>query len=72
MSSYTQTLTQTMSMARRHAAIGYSLYEAGPPVTACQCDDQRRGWYSARLAELASADCDTAAYVGHPLGEAGF
>jgi len=65
MQSYTETLTQTMSLARRHARLGYALYIAGQPVTACQSDDMRRGWYNAKLAELAAADCDTAAYLSN-------
>ena len=66
MPSYTETLTQTMSLARRHARIGYALYIAGQPVTACQNDDQRRGYYNARLAELAAADAETEAYLSNP------
>ena len=55
------------SLARKHARIGYALYVAGQPISACQSDDQRRGYYNAKLAELAAADCDTQAYLSQAV-----
>jgi len=31
--------------------VGYSLYIGRQPITACQSDDQRRGWLAANRAE---------------------
>jgi len=71
MSVYTQTLTQTMSLARRHAAIGYALYEAGQPVTACQSNDQRRGWYNGYIGHMAAVNAEVECAIAYDA-KAGF
>jgi hypothetical protein len=40
-----------MSIAQKHFSVGYALYIARQPITACQNADQRRGWLSANAAE---------------------
>lgn len=40
-----------MTIAQRHFAVGYALYMAHQPISACQSIDQRRGWLAANAAE---------------------
>jgi hypothetical protein len=65
----------TKSLAQRHAAIGYALYVAGQPVTACQTNEQRRGWYNAYIGHMAATDDyangETAAYLATNVANIG-
>jgi hypothetical protein len=49
-----------MTIAQRHYAIGYALYIARQPITACQSADMRRGWMAALSAD---AECATPGYA---------
>ena len=49
-----------MSISQKHHNIGYALYMAHQPLSACQSADQRRGWLAANAAE---AECATAGYA---------
>jgi hypothetical protein len=40
-----------MSIAQKHFAVGYQLYIARQPFSACQHPDQKRGWLAANAAE---------------------
>jgi hypothetical protein len=40
-----------MSIAQKHFAVGYQLYIAGQPISACHNEAQRAGWLSANAAE---------------------
>jgi hypothetical protein len=49
-----------VSISQRHYAIGYALYIARQPITACQSADQKRGWMAALSAD---AECATPGYA---------
>lgn len=40
-----------MSISQKHYQVGYSLYLHRQPLTACQNEQQRRGWLAANAAE---------------------
>jgi hypothetical protein len=50
--------TQRMSPARKHELVGYELYKAGQPITACQSNDQRRGWNNAYIGHMAAVTAE--------------
>jgi hypothetical protein len=58
---------QSISVSQKHHNIGYALYQAGQPITACQSNEQRRGWHNAQFGHMAAtaaqADAETAAYL---------
>jgi hypothetical protein len=49
-----------MSISQKHYRVGFELFIAGQPLTACHSADMRRGWWAALDA---SADADTSAYL---------
>ena len=49
--------------ARKHEAIGYALYIAHQPISACQNEQQRVGYRNAYLGEMAAAECETTDYL---------
>ena len=49
-----------MSVPQKHYRIGYELYLANQPFSACQTDGQRRGWLAANAAE---AEAGVAGYA---------
>lgn len=53
-----------MSPARKHERVGYALYEAGQPITACQSNDQRRGWHNAQIGHMAALTVDAVYAAG--------
>lgn len=59
--------TQTVVNATEQLAYGYNLALANQPIELCTNLQQRRGYAQAErgalAAEMASADCDTAAYL---------
>jgi Zn ribbon nucleic-acid-binding protein len=48
------------SIAQKHFRIGYQLYIARQPISACQTANQVAGWLAANRAE---AECATAGYA---------
>lgn len=64
MQSYTASPAVVNMTAAEHFQVGYALYVAQRPTTACANIFQRRGWNQAELGHMASVDCDTAAYLG--------
>lgn len=49
-----------MSISQKHFSVGYELYIARQPITACQNVDQRRGYLAANRAE---AECAIAGFA---------
>lgn len=59
--------TQTVVNVAEQLAYGYALYTAQQPIELCTNLQQRRGYAQAErgalAAEMASADCETHAYL---------
>ena len=51
-------------VARKHFDVGYALYAANQPVSACQNDDQRRGWHNAQRGHMACMAVDAVFAAG--------
>jgi hypothetical protein len=60
-----------MSISQKHFNVGYALYMAHQPISACKTANQVTGWLSAQNAELAAADCDTSAYLSSNVANIG-
>jgi Zn ribbon nucleic-acid-binding protein len=50
----------SMSISQKHYRIGYELYIARQPISACKTANQVAGWLAANAAE---AECATAGYA---------
>jgi hypothetical protein len=54
--------------ARKHFDVGYALYMANQPMSACQNDDQCRGWNNAQRGHMAAVNAEVECYLAEQRG----